>query len=64
MIRVILSSTKINDVILDPFLGTGTTAVVAKKYKRKWIGIEKEEKYIKEAEKELIHSKKLLIKNI
>ena len=47
--RVILSSTNINDIVLDPFLGTGTTAVVAKRYKRKWIGIEKEKKYINEA---------------
>ncbi|MDA9735025.1 DNA methyltransferase [SAR116 cluster bacterium] len=51
--RVILSSTKINDVILDPFLGSGTTAAVAKKFKRKWIGIEKEKKYINEALKRI-----------
>ena len=47
--RVILSSTNINDIILDPFMGTGTTAVVAKRLNRKWLGIEKDEKYIKEA---------------
>ena len=45
------SSTKINDVILDPFLGSGTTAAVAKKFKRKWIGIEKEIIYVNEANK-------------
>ena len=44
---VILSSSNPGDVILDPFMGTGTTAVIAKKHGRKWIGIEKEEKYIK-----------------
>ena len=34
-------------------MGTGTTSVVAKRYKRKWIGIEKEKKYITEAEKRI-----------
>jgi site-specific DNA-methyltransferase (adenine-specific) len=44
--RVILSSSKPNDIILDPFLGSGTTAAVAKKLHRQWLGIEKEEKYV------------------
>jgi len=33
--------------ILDPFLGSGTTAIACQKLNRKWIGIEKEEEYIK-----------------
>lgn len=37
-------------VVLDPFLGSGTTAVACIKLKRKFIGIEKEEEYIKIAE--------------
>lgn len=45
--RIILASSNKGDVVLDPFLGSGTTAVVAKRLGRKWIGIEKEEKYIK-----------------
>ena len=36
--RVILSSTKVGDVILDPFFGTGTTGAVAKKIGRNFIG--------------------------
>ncbi len=47
--RVILSSTKENDVILDPFFGTGTTGAVAKKLNRNFIGIEQDETYIKYA---------------
>jgi site-specific DNA-methyltransferase (adenine-specific) len=44
--RVILSTTKQGDIVLDPFFGTGTTGAVAKKLKRQFIGIEKETKYI------------------
>ncbi len=44
--RVILSSTNPGDVVLDPFFGTGTTGAVAKKLHRRWIGIEREKKYI------------------
>ena len=34
-------------VVLDPFLGSGTTAIACQKLNRKWIGIEKEEEYVK-----------------
>ncbi|MDR1144300.1 MAG: site-specific DNA-methyltransferase [Spirochaetaceae bacterium] len=44
--RVILSTTKRGDIVLDPFFGTGTTGAVAKKLKRGYIGIEKEPEYI------------------
>ncbi len=47
--RVILSSSKPGDVILDPFFGTGVTGAVAKKLGRSFIGIEREEKYLKGA---------------
>lgn len=48
--KVILSSTKPNDIILDPFFGTGTTGAIAKKFGRNFIGIEKEKDYISIAE--------------
>ncbi|MBL0686304.1 MAG: site-specific DNA-methyltransferase [Sulfurospirillum sp.] len=51
--RVILSSSKEGDIILDPFSGSGTTCAVAKKLNRCAIGIEKEEKYIKISKKRL-----------
>ncbi len=44
--RVIMSSTNPGDVILDPFFGSGTTGAVAKRLGRKYIGIEREDKYI------------------
>jgi modification methylase len=51
--RVILSSTKPGDVVLDPFFGTGTTGAVARKLGRQWIGIERESEYIKYAQKRI-----------
>ena len=44
--RVILSSSKEGDVVLDPFCGSGTTGVVALRYGRKFIGIDSERKYL------------------
>ena len=47
--RIILATTNKGDAIFDPFLGTGTTAVVAKKLGRKYFGIEKDKKYFEAA---------------
>ena len=47
--RVILASSNPGDVVLDPFFGTGTSGAVAKKLGRHWIGIEREDAYIKVA---------------
>ena len=51
--RIILATTKKNDTILDPFLGTGTSAVVAKKLGRNYFGIEKDKRYFKAANKRI-----------
>ena len=44
--KVILASSSKGDVILDPFVGSGTTAVCAKQLGRRWIGIDQEETYL------------------
>ena len=62
--RVILSSTKPGDLVLDPFLGSGSTAAVAKKLLRNWIGIEKENKYIEEAHKRIESINTLSMNNL
>jgi len=51
--RVIMSSSNFGDVILDPFFGSGTTGAVAKKLGRNWIGIEREKKYVRVAQKRI-----------
>jgi site-specific DNA-methyltransferase (adenine-specific) len=51
--KIILASTKKDDVVFDPFLGSGTTSVVAKKLGRKYIGIEIDEKFASISEKRL-----------
>lgn len=53
MAKLILASSHTGDVVLDPFLGSGTTSVVAKKLDRQYIGIEKNEDYCCLAEKRL-----------
>jgi site-specific DNA-methyltransferase (adenine-specific) len=53
---LILASCPEGGVVLDPFLGSGTTSVVAKKLKRNYIGIEINEEYCCWAEKRLLIS--------
>lgn len=47
--RVLMASTDPGDIVLDPFMGTGTTGVVAKRLHRRWIGVEREERYVEMA---------------
>jgi len=44
--RIIASSSDKNDLILDPFNGSGTTGIVAKQLGRKYIGIEKDKRFL------------------
>ena len=48
--RVILSASRVGDLVLDPFFGTGTTGAVAKMLGRHYLGIERDAGYIKAAE--------------
>ena len=44
------------DIVLDPFVGSGTTALAAKMLNRRWIGIEKNSEYIEIAQSRLLSS--------
>lgn len=51
--KLILASSNEGDMVFDPFVGSGTTAVVAKKLGRRYLGIERERKYVALALKRL-----------
>ena len=51
--KIMLASSNENDIVFDPFLGSGTTSVVAKKLNRKYIGIEQNPQYCIWTEKRL-----------
>ena len=59
--RIILASTNIGDLILDPFTGSSTTGIMSLRLGRKFIGIDKEKEYldlsIKRFEQEFKESK-------
>lgn len=61
--RIIMACSNNGDVVLDPFCGSGTTCYVAKKLKRNYIGIEKNEKLPKSII-QLIRNKTLKLDNI
>lgn len=56
--KVILASSRPNDVVFDPFFGSGTTSVVAKKLGRRYVGIDIDEMYCCLAEKRLEHAQR------
>lgn len=62
--RVILSTSNLGDVVLDPFFGTGTTGAVAKKLGRNFIGIEQDSHYIEYAQKRIENIPKPDLENI
>jgi len=55
--RIIISTSNPGDIVLDPFMGSGTTGAIAKKLGRNFIGIEKEDKYIKFANERIEKAK-------
>ncbi len=57
--RIMVSSTNKGDTVLDPFLGSGTTAVMAKKLQRNFIGFEQDQDYINLAKKRLKNTQSL-----
>ena len=53
LLRIILSTSNPNDIVLDPFSGSGTTAAVAKRLGRRYIAFDKEEFYVQVAKDRL-----------
>src|ERR1700684_3541248 len=51
--RVILAASRPDDLVLDPFCGTGTTGAVAQRLRRRFIGFEREREYAAAAEKRI-----------
>lgn len=59
--RLLLMSSDEGDIVLDPFVGTGTTAIAAKKLGRKFIGIDIDPKYVEITNKKLEEAEPILI---
>ena len=57
--RVLLSSSRPDDLVLDPFCGTGTTGAVAKRLGRRFVGCERDPKYAAAAERRIAVAKPL-----
>jgi site-specific DNA-methyltransferase (cytosine-N4-specific) len=51
--RCILAGSKAGDIVLDPFMGVGTTALIASRLNRKFLGIELNPQFIEMAEKRI-----------
>ena len=59
--RLILMTTDENDIVLDPFMGTGTTAVAAKRQGRNYIGVELDTEYVNIAKQNIKETKQTKI---
>lgn len=59
--RLLLMSSDECDIVLDPFVGTGTTAVAAKRLGRKYIGIDIDSKYVEITKKKLENTEPTII---
>jgi site-specific DNA-methyltransferase (adenine-specific) len=59
--RLILMATDENDIVLDPFIGTGTTAVAAKRLGRHYIGIDIDKDYVELAKRKVAQAKPTMI---
>src|SRR6202050_3886046 len=57
--RVILAASRPDDLVLDPFCGTGTTGAVAQRLRRRFIGFEREREYAGAAEQRIAATKQL-----
>ena len=57
MAKLILASSNKGDVVLDPFMGSGTTCVVASKLERAYVGIETDKTYCAMAQKRIALAK-------
>lgn len=55
--KLVLASSRKNDFIFDPFLGSGTTAAVCKKLQRQWLGVDTNEEYLCWALKRIEHAR-------
>jgi len=58
LILQLLEHIKVKGIVLDPFLGSGTTAVACERLNRRWIGIEIEEKYCAIAKQRIENERK------
>jgi excisionase family DNA binding protein len=52
--QLVSSSSREGDMVLDPFLGSGTTAVVCEKLGRKWVGVESNESFVEMSRKRIM----------
>jgi len=62
--RIILMTTDVDDIVLDPFIGTGTTAIAARRTGRKYLGIDIDPEYVKIAKSKVAQTNEIKINGI